>query len=225
MRFQQLADASVFINKNKRSGEREQNRIVIGMEELVKTLYSFLFGPDDVYGGTGHVFDATKEGGYARLFGEYGEILPTITNAKFEFFAGIWFVCAEAKTIWKTRRGEGNDPALERRWMFFYALGESIRTAYREQGQEPEAALRALSNPVWLKQEQAGPIKKVIGRHCKVAFKSLSDSYKGASRQAGFMHRNWFRSQATITSIAEHVVSAWSLLADHGDDYLIPKPK
>jgi len=42
------------------------------MEEFTKTLYAFQYGPDDVYGGTGHVFDATAEGGYAKLFGPGG---------------------------------------------------------------------------------------------------------------------------------------------------------
>ena len=37
-----------FLYKNKRSGERESNCIVIGMEEFVKTLYAFLFGPISV---------------------------------------------------------------------------------------------------------------------------------------------------------------------------------
>lgn len=59
-----------FSYKNKRSGERERDVIPISMEEFVKTLYAFLYGPDDVFGGTGHVFDATKGGGYAKLFGD-----------------------------------------------------------------------------------------------------------------------------------------------------------
>jgi hypothetical protein len=214
-----------FLYKNKRSGEREPNRTVIGMEEFVKTLYAFLFGPDDVFGGTGHVFDATKDGGYTKLFGEYGEILPTITHERFEYYAGIWFACVEAKTIWKARSAESKDPALERRWMFYYSLGESIRTAYHEQARDPEGALRGLGSPAWLRQSRDGPIKTTIGRHCKVAFKSLMDAYREASRQPGFMHRNWFRSQTTISSIAEHVVSSWSLLADHGEDYLFPSSK
>src|SRR5271167_3531839 len=45
-----------FLYKNKRSGERDAARIVIGMEEFAKTLFAFNYGPDDVFGGTGYVF-------------------------------------------------------------------------------------------------------------------------------------------------------------------------
>jgi hypothetical protein len=105
-----------FLYKNKRSGERESDRIVIGMEEFVKTLYAFQFGPDDVYGGTGHVFDATQGGGYAKLFGEGGEILPFVANDTFCLYAGIWFACSEAKEAWRIKSRESKEPALERRW-------------------------------------------------------------------------------------------------------------
>jgi hypothetical protein len=214
-----------FLYKNKRSGEREANRIVVGMEEFVKTIYAYRFGPDDVYGGTGHVFDATKEGGYTKLFGEDGEILPTITNSKFELYAGIWLVCNEAKPIWKAKSRTTKEPALERRWMFFNAFGESMRNAYRQMSEDLDMALRTLANPAWLKQDANAPVRAAIGRHCKVAFISLTSAYKEASKQSGFMHRNWFRSPATIASISEHVTNSWSLLADHGEEYLLPKAK
>jgi hypothetical protein len=109
--------------------------------------------------------------------------------------------------------------------MFFNALGESMRNAYRQMSQDLDASLRTLANPAWLKQDSNAPVKATIGRHCKVAFISLISAYKEASRQNGFMHRNWFRSQATIASISEHVANSWSLLADHGEEYLLPKVK
>lgn len=210
-----------FLYKNKRSGERESDRIVIGMEEFVKTLYAFIFGPDDMFGGTGHVFDATQGGGYAKLFGDNGEILPALTNETFARYAGIWFVCAETRELWRTKSRESKDPALERRWMFFYALGESLRISYSSQALALDDALRGMSNPSWIKQPAEGPVKKVLGRHCKLAFKSLSDSYKEASKDPAFKHRNWFRTQATLASITEHMGSSWTLLSDHGEDYVL----
>jgi hypothetical protein len=210
--------------KNKRSGERERDVIAIGMEEFVKTLYAFLYGPDDVFGGTGHVFDATKGGGYAKLFGDGGEILPTVANSRFQLYAGIWFACDTAKQIWRMRAREGKEPGIERRWMFYFALGESIRLSHSEQSVDPESSLRLLSNPAWLKDED-GPVRKVIARHCKVAFRALISSYREASKDPDFAHRNWFRSQATLASIREQLKADWSLLAEHGEEYLIPKPK
>jgi len=70
------------------------------MEEFTKTLFAFLYGPDDVYGGTGYVFDATTEGGYAKLFGSGGEVLPSLGNETFGYYAGVWFVCSYAKDLW-----------------------------------------------------------------------------------------------------------------------------
>ncbi|MEN6602543.1 MAG: AIPR family protein [Bryobacteraceae bacterium] len=209
-----------FLYKNKRSGERESDRIVIGMEDFVKTLYAFRFGPDDVYGGTGHVFDATQNGGYTKLFGEGGEILPCLSGDCFSLYAGIWFACNQAKDIWRAKLREGKEPALERRWMFFYALGESIRVAYQHLGLDRDAALRSLSNPKWLKEPETGSTKKVLLRHCKVAIKGLVDAYRESSKDPVFTHRNWFRSQATLTSITEQIRSSWTLLADHGEDYV-----
>jgi hypothetical protein len=214
-----------FLYKNKRSGERESDRIVIGMEEFVKTLYAFQFGPDDVFGGTGHVFDATQGGGYAKLFGEDGEILPFVANDTFCLYAGIWFACGEAKESWRLKSRESKEPGLERRWMFYYAFGESMRIAYQSQGMDLSAALRTLSSPGWLKQDADGPAKKVLTRHCKIAFKSMIDAYREASKDPAFKHRNWFRSQATLNSITEQINGSWTLLADHAEEYMLPLPK
>jgi hypothetical protein len=195
------------------------------MEGFVKTLYAFLFGPDDVYGGTGHVFDATQGGGYAKLFGEAGEILPWLSNDKFCLYAGIWFVCDVAEEAWRVKSRDTKEPALERRWMFFYAFGESLRISYRSQSFDLNTALRGLCNPAWLKEVENGPTKRVIARHSKVALKSLIDAYKEASKEQGFKHRNWFRSEATLKAIADHAESSWSLLSDHAEEYLLPQAK
>ena len=94
-RFAQLpaVDGKKFVYKNKRSGELTGGR-TIGMEEFIKTIFSFRFGPDDIYGGTAFVFDATHDGGYTKLFGDNGEILPALDNSTFTEYAGIWFLCS-----------------------------------------------------------------------------------------------------------------------------------
>jgi len=218
-------DGKKFSYRNKRTGERERDVIAIGMEEFVKTLYAFCFGPDDVYGGTGHVFDATEGGGYWKLFNDGRDILPALSNDLFGQYAGIWFICDFAKCVWRARTREGRDLGLERRWMFYYALGESIRTAYKFQKIDFEEDLRRLSSHTsWIKQDDCGA-KKVIHRHCKVAFKALIDAYKDASKDQGFAHRNWFRSSKTLASISEQLKSSWSLISDHGEEYIFSKVK
>jgi hypothetical protein len=109
--------------------------------------------------------------------------------------------------------------------MFFYAFGESLRISYRNQSLDLDTALRGLCNPAWLREDESGPTKRVIARHCKVAFKSLIDAYKEASKEQGFKHRNWFRSDATLKATTDHAESSWSLLSDHAEEYLLPLAK
>lgn len=222
-KFEQLPSlqGKKFSYKNKRSGERERDVHSIGMEEFVKTLYAFFYGPDDVYGGTGYVFDATKGGGYAKLFGDEGEILPALSVERFRLYAGAWFLCDTAKQIWRSRTREGNERGIERRWMFYFALGESMRLCHSEQEIDIGHALQALSNPSWLKETENEPTKTVINRHCKLAFKALNSAYKEAEQREDFAHRNWFRAQSTLSSIREKIREDWDLVSEHGAEYLI----
>jgi hypothetical protein len=88
-----------FLYKNKRSGEKEANRIPVGMEDFTKTVFAFLFGPDDVYGGAQHIFDTGKTGGYAKLFAVDGEIQPALSIDQFRLYAGCWFVCEYVRDL------------------------------------------------------------------------------------------------------------------------------
>lgn len=214
-----------FSYKNKRSAEREQSTIPIGMEEFIKTIFAFLYGPDDVHGGTGHVFDATKGGGYAKLFGDGDDILPALTNENFERYAGIWLVCSFAKDLWRARVRESRDAALERRWMFYYALGEAMRLAYSSQAQDFLKAVGALSNPSWTREPNEGAVKKAISRFSNWGFNALSSAYKVAEGKSGFTHRNWFRSSSTLEQISSNVANSWGLLSEHAEDYVLPKPR
>jgi hypothetical protein len=132
-----------FTYKNKRS-EREANKIPIGMEEFTKTVFAFLVGPPDAYGGTNHLFDTGKDGGYSKVFGDGSEVWTTVNKDEFERLAGVWFVCEQARAYYKIekaaleqREEERKDvtpvvkDALERRWMVFYALGCLLRAKYR----------------------------------------------------------------------------------------------
>jgi AIPR protein len=224
-RFEALpaVEGKKFLYKNKRSGERDAGRIVVGMKEFVKTLYAFIFGPDDVFGGIGYLFDATKEGGYVKLFGDGKELLPSLSKETFEYYAGIWFACSHAKESWKEQTARTKDPALERRWMFYFALGEALRVVYG--GQDPlKIAIQLLSNPAWIKKGSGEATKQSLARSSKLGFKALSDAYKEAENKTGFTHRNWFRSPSTLESISNHIRSSWELLSEHAADYLLGKP-
>ncbi|HYL73339.1 MAG TPA: AIPR family protein [Bryobacteraceae bacterium] len=211
-----------FSYKNKRSGpgEREAKRggdISIGMEEFTKTLFAFVFGADDAYGGAGYVFDATTEGGYAKLFGSGGEVLPSLGNETFEYYAGIWFVCSHAKGLWRDESRKTKHSALERRWMFYYGLGEVLRKAYEGEEERYKRDLRKLSHTGWLGDEN-GANQKVISRLSRIAFQVLRQAYD-ESVKTGTSHRNWFRSQATLRLITTRVADSWELVAEHAEDY------
>lgn len=218
-----------FSYKNKRSGHSERDGkkgsdISIGMEEFTKTLYAFLHGPDDVYGGTGHVFDATAEGGYAKLFGVAGEVLPALTNEMFEKYAGIWFVCNKARDIWKEESRKTKHSALERRWMFYYALGCVVRKAYENLEVQYNADLRKLSKPGWMNDWPDGTIAKAILRQSKFAMQSMKQAYEENSK-TGASHRNWFRSPATLEGIKNRVNESWVIVEEHAADYRFQQSK
>jgi hypothetical protein len=216
-----------FAYKRKRSGPGERDisarsDTTIGMEEFTKTLYAFLYGPDDVYGGTSHVFDATSEGGYTKLFGENGQILPSLSKDIFEYYAGIWFICTYAKDLWRTESRKTKHGSLERRWMFFYALGEALRACYGN-SQDLRVDLQRLSNPTWT-ADPDGKVQKVLERLSRLAFKALKEAYISASNSGSeaFTHRNWFRSPATLLTISDKVIDSWSLLSEYATDYHLP---
>ena len=209
--------------KNKRAGpgEREAKRgsdISIGMEEFTKTLFAFLFGPDDVHGGTGYVFDSTSEGGYAKLFGTGGEVQPSIGKETFEHYAGIWFVCSYAKDLWREESRKTKHSALERASMFYWALGEVLRKAYEGAEDRNKSDLRRLSHTNWMAETSDGRIQKVIARISRVAFQVLRQAYD-ESAKTGASHRNWFRSESTLRLITAKVADSWDLVAEHADDY------
>jgi hypothetical protein len=218
-----------FSYKNKRSGpaERDAKRggdINVGMEEFSKTLYTFLYGPDDVFGGTGYVFDATSDGGYAKLFGNGVEVMPSLGDELFERYAGIWFVCTQARDIWREESRKTKHSSLERRWMFYFALGSVIGRAYKGLEAQYIADLRKLSNPAWLGNGPDGPVQKVIQRASRMAFQALKQSYED-NIKTGAGHRNWFRSSATLETIATRVDDSWALVEEHAEDYRFRKGK
>lgn len=213
-----------FLYKSKRSGDRDVTRIPVGMEEFVKTIFSFMFGPDDVFGGTSYVFDPSKEGGYMKLFGDGVEISPGLSDPKFRYYVGVWFACEYVKDIWKAEREKTQqDPvaanAYERRWMLFFAVGSSIRNIYGSNSEdEIEAALGKMADPSWYLASEDHRTKAVIRRHAKLALYSLKSAYKQASSAPTFTHRNWFRRASTLGDIRTQLINVFETV-EKLDDY------
>jgi hypothetical protein len=192
-----------FLYKNKRS-EKDAKYIAVGMEDFVKTVFAFNHGPDDVYGGTQYLFDTSKSGGYMKLFGSDGDLLPALSNEVFAEYAGAWFACEYIREVWQR---EPETEALERRWMVFFAVGEAIRIVYRRSGRTVAEALNKLCDPKWFAEGEETHRKVVLRVHCKHAFKALRDVYAKEKEIKGedFRHRNWFRSDKTLTAVGEQL--------------------
>jgi hypothetical protein len=205
--------------KNKRSGERDANYVSIGMEEFIKSVYAFQFGPDDVYGGTQDLFDTGEGGGYRKLFGD-GSV--DVTSDRFKELAGIWFLCEYVKQLWKERRIDAPTEALERRWMVYFAVGESIRMVYRHQGRDMVADLMHLADPRWkegseTKYEHQRAVTKA---HTEAAFQAMKKAYENARKLENFAHRNWFRDDSTLNDIRSELESFVVFMAQMPEKYM-----
>jgi hypothetical protein len=215
-----------FRYRNKRSGERDANRVVINMEEFTKAIHAYLFGPDDVFGGSQYLFDASKEGGYLKLYGSGGEILPALTDAQFRRLLGVWFICEYVRDIWKQEITVSPSEALERRWMVFFAVGESMRLVHSHTGTELDATLAKIADPGWYVEPETDRVKAVVRRYCKLAFRALKGAYGEASGHETFRHRNWFRDSETLVSTRKILADLWDIISENADDYsLAPGPR
>lgn len=193
--------------KNKRSTKR-RNSIAITLEEFAKALYAFKFGPDDMWGGTSKLFDASTAGLYTGIFEHPDSVL---TNPEFNLLSGTFFACDFVKSLWEEHRKslrlkkETMHPALERKGLVYFAIGEVARQAYRKQSWDLDHDLRKLANPNgWLQDEPTAP-KRALATAFDVASKVLTQRYDIAKKNPSFKHRNWFRDQETLRDIREGV--------------------
>jgi len=210
-----------FVYKNKRS-ERDSNRIPIPMEEFAKTVFSFLNGPFDAFGGTPHLFDVGKDGGYNKIFGDGGEVWSAVAKEDFDRLTGIWFICDEVRKFYKAEKellerkeAERKDQtavvkdALERRWMVFFAVGALIRAKYGHDVDRLMSDIRRFANPNYAEKEAP---QEAIRRYTKGGCETLIRVYRAASKDPSFTHRNWFRDKRTISELESEVAFSESML-------------
>jgi hypothetical protein len=192
----------LYVHKRIDSQSIPSGRAPIRMEEFLKTVHSFLHGPDDVFGGTSYMFSSAKDDGYWRLFGDASGIVPTLDRRQFFRFAGIWFLCNYAKSVWKAKKDSGDEssaPWLERRWMFFYALGTILNL---EKGcPERDEYLIRLGSGEWTRRNEGQAEKTEIEHVSKKAFYILKKSYEKDGERTASGHRNWFRDRKTLEII------------------------
>ncbi len=189
--------------KNKRRQERDSNKFPIGMEDFAKTIHSFRYGPDDMFGGTRYLFDVSTKGGYRKVFGDPDMHL---SSDDFALAAGTYFMCHAVEGLWKDMRELDSTPGgLERRWPVYFAVGELLRQVYARTGKPLEDDLRFLANPNKWMNSPSNPIKAAVKEVFELASTALEQSYRKASGDTDFKHRNWFRSEDTLKAVKEEL--------------------
>jgi hypothetical protein len=194
--------------KNKRS-TKKRNTIAVTLEELTKSVYAYRYGPDDMFGGTSKLFDPSPSGLYRQLF-ESPESL--LTESQFHLIAGTYFACDYVKQLWGARRKslrlekKTMHPALERKGLIFYTVGELQRRAYARQNLDLDHDIAKLSKPNnWLPDVASKP-RIALASCFEIASKILTQQYEAKKKNdPSFKHRNWFRDLGTLDDIRSGV--------------------
>jgi hypothetical protein len=192
--------------KNKRSSKK-RGSISITLEDLTKAVYAFRYGPDDMWGGTGKLFDVSISGLYQKVFERPDSPL---TDSEFSLICGTYLACDYVKCRWEELRKSlrvsktAMHPALERKGLIYYAIGELERKGYLKEGWNLDHDLAKLAKPnAWL-AEVGSPLQLALHRAFENSSRVLTQQYDSAKRKSiGFKHRNWFRDQETLQSISE----------------------
>jgi len=191
--------------KNKRSRE---SRIPINLEEFAKTVHAFRYGPDDVWGGTRHLFDISPKGGYEKVF---GDPISHLTDSSFALLAGTYFICEYIRDKWEADRALHREkqtplhPALERRWMVYFVVAELLRVAYSKALSDLDTDIGRLSKPSWLDVTE-NAAKASLQELYEIGTTALTQAYNSRAQAETFRHRNWFRVEQTLEDIRQALV-------------------
>jgi hypothetical protein len=198
--------------KNKRSGGKKRNSIVITLEDLTKTVFAFRFGPDDMAGGTSKMFDATPNGLYTKVFEHPDTIL---SEQEFNLIAGTFLACTYVKSVWEEERKELRSSkksmhrALERKGLLYFTVGELERQSYAKNSWDLNHDLMKLAKPNgWLVNPTSIPCGS-LRKAYEVASMVLTQQYDlRVKSEPGFKHRNWFRDPQTKVDIEKAIALA-----------------
>jgi len=122
-------------------------------------------------------------------------------------------------SLLKTESVDSPHPALERKWLVFYAVGEAIRVFYNHLGLELTAALKKLASPSWYEEADTKGPKFVMKKYFPIAIFALKNAYDAAAKSPGFAHRNWFRDKDTLTAIRYEIDKLWPMFKAESSKY------
>lgn len=191
----------------KRTDKRWQNTDIIRLEEFSKVLYSFLKDPVSFSGSTSFLFDDSEKGGYVWVFGDgthYWEAMPA---EEFRLRAAIWWMAQAFSERIGIDRDKQMDKdlvaALERKWMLLYVARLILERNY---GSDFRSVLAKYHEGAWVLGEKA--VGVWFEKLYNASKQSVQFVYKTATKQPGFVHRNWMRSQKTVQELNDYATIA-----------------
>src|SRR5262249_30656397 len=124
----------------------------------------------------------------------------------FRLLIGEYFICDHIRETWETNRTLLREkktplhPALERRWMVYFAVSELLRLAYVKNPTELDNDIRRLGKPSWL-DDSKNTAKACLQELYQIATTALVQTYNSRAQVETFRHRNWFRVEQTLEDI------------------------
>lgn len=168
-----------------------------------------------MWGGTSRLFDASATGLYIQVFNDPDSRL---TEQEFSLLAGTFFACDFVKGLWEEERKSLRmnkltmHPALERKNLIYFAIGELERQSYSKQGWNLDHDLRRLAKPNDWKNDRKSAPSQALTKAFELSSKVMKQQYEFSKKNIqGFKHRNWFRDQETMQKITEGLEMALDL--------------
>lgn len=224
---------------NKRGMDRNTKHThPIKLDDFCKIIYSFQRGPIDCFGGKQHLYDSKPTGGYFFLFGdaETNAILDHLPDELFEKVADIYLVSVFSREIFtefkKTQiareekqiddaRQNGEAPrtaivgrALQGLYLIVFAtavvLQELALVKNLESKYELLRKLKISKPDIWQKDTNiSGALKNAVTLACDLIIKDYTQQYQN---NKSFVHRNYFREQATLERLKVSIKGEQTML-------------
>ena len=201
--YKRLGKSVVYVPK--RTDRRPPNSFVIRLEDFSKTTFSFLRDPVSFSGSTAYLFDESETGGYKYVFGDGKDIWELMPEDEFRLRSAIWWLSeAFSEQVGADRKVEADSvtrAALERKWMYIFAARVVLQRVFGNE--DYKTILMKFYRGDWEigKAELGAWFKNLY----EISKSSVLFVYKQASKDPGFVHRNWMRSAKTPQAIADFV--------------------
>jgi len=178
---------------------------IVRLEEFSKSVYAFLYDPTEFTNSTSFLFDDSKLGGYAKVFGDGTHVWERMPDDEFEQRAAMYWIAQDFGAHLREAREKEVDTdaraSLERKWLLIYAAARTLEFYYP--GDEFKAQLRKFHKGDWSVAGEATDKKsQILSRVFQSAKSGVTTAYKNSKLyKPDFEHRKWIRSKDTPAAI------------------------